>query len=251
MRTIFVDVFIAIALIAVINFFTPAKYSNALDVNQINTAIRQMVIIETQAEVLVDGEITTRKMEAIAIRIRDGMIIAETHATKVPEIDFIHTPFGVFLIEQEIVSEKYFAEGVELELIGRHLDISLFKDPSQDKYRIIPLGNSADLEIGTDVIVIGWSFGKGINIKTGIVSMFVKDEEYDPQGGTIKDIAFMTTAPINPGDSGSPVLASRDGKYEIIGIACSTVQDHGMGFAYYIDWVKMALETIALETSNE
>ncbi|MEA2087721.1 MAG: hypothetical protein U9O91_06440, partial [Candidatus Caldatribacteriota bacterium] len=66
---------------------------------------------------------------------------------------------------------------------------------------------------------------------------------------TIKDIAFMTTAPINPGDSGSPVLASRDGKYEIIGIACSTVQDHGMGFAYYISWVKMALETIVKETS--
>ena len=250
MRTIVIDTIIAIFLIIAINIFTPAKYSNALDVQQINNVIRQMVVIETQANVLVKGEVQTRKMEAIAIRIRDGFILAETHATKVPDIALIPTPFGMFVIHQKVISEKFFAEGVEIELIGRHLDVSLFKDPSKDKYPIVPLGNSDDLEIGTDIIVVGWSHGNGINVKTGIVSMFVIDTQFDPKGGTIKDVAFMTTTPVNSGDSGSPALANRDGKYEIVGIVCSKARDHGLGFAYYSNWVQSVIQKI-LETSNE
>jgi S1-C subfamily serine protease len=275
MRSIVVDVFIAI-LIVLISFtwtLIPAKqkqnlfcfqckrqmpiqkYENALDVEQINTVMRQMTVITTKAEVIIEGDLgenpKTREteMEAIAIYISDKYIVAETHATQVSNEKIIRTPFGMFFLQQKVVSEKFFIDDREIQLIGRHRDISLFEDTEPYTGKIIPFGNSDELEIGTRVIIVGWSLGKGINTKDGIVSMFITDDQFNPPGDTIKDISFMLTVPVNPGDSGSPVLAIRGGKYEIVGLTCAMGVGNGLGFAFYGNFVKDSVKLI-METSN-
>lgn len=218
------------------------KYDTTLDGDQIRAVIETMRVIEIRGEVYRFGREEATSSRAISIAIGRNLIVAETHATQIPTTKIARTPFGMAYIQQDVLEERFFIDDIEIELVGRYKDISLFRTPFEMDF--VPLGDSDLLEVGTRVIAVGWSFGRGINVKDGIVSMFVIDDQFDPPNGTIKDISFMMTAPVNPGDSGSPVLAERNGRYEIVGLSCATVQDHGLGFAYKINFIKEALKII-------
>ena len=222
------------------------KYASSHNISQIQAVKNTMVVIETRGKVVRYSQERDYEMEGISIAIGDGLLLAETHATKIPERKIIRGPFGYIMMEQEVLEEKFYVADVEVKLVGRHKDISLFQAPFSERYAPIPIGNSDDLDIGTDILVVGWSFGRGINVKGGIVSRFVVSSLYDPPGGTIKDISFMISAPVNPGDSGSPVLAwnNHSRRYEIVGLVCSMIRDHGLGFAYTSNFVLEAISKI-------
>jgi len=61
-----------------------------------------------------------------------------------------------------------------------------------------------------------------------------------------KENAFMISRSLAPGDSGSPVIAIRDGKYEIVGLAQGLIREGGgagvIGFAIKISVVKKILK---------
>ena len=93
------------------------------------------------------------------------------------------------------------------------------------------LGNSSNLEVGDTVIAIGNPFGLSDAMTTGIVSGIGRSIPISVGGFSIPN-AIQTDAPVNPGDSGGPLLNTRG---EVIGmntaILSGTNTLSGIGFA--------------------
>jgi S1-C subfamily serine protease len=93
------------------------------------------------------------------------------------------------------------------------------------------LGNSSNLEVGDTVIAIGNPFGLSDTITTGMVSGTGRSIPISVGGFSIPN-TIQTNAPVNPGDSGGPLLNTRG---ETIGmntaILSGTHTFSGIGFA--------------------
>ena len=85
------------------------------------------------------------------------------------------------------------------------------------------IGTKSELELGDIVYIIGNPLYRGLNLRDGIVS---SKSQYYAKKGISKEEYFTTSLPISPGDSGCPVIALRDGKIELIGLAQSVLKDN-------------------------
>jgi serine protease Do len=94
-----------------------------------------------------------------------------------------------------------------------------------------PIGSSAGLVIGQEVIAIGTPLGEFTNtVTTGIVSAL--DRSIDVQGEHLSGL-IQTDAALNPGNSGGPLL---DASGKVVGIATATTSSaEGISFAIPID----------------
>lgn len=103
------------------------------------------------------------------------------------------------------------------------------------KFRALPLGSVANVEVGSRVAVIGSPLGLEGTLSEGIVSA------KRTLGG---DEAWLQiTAPISPGSSGSPVL---NAKGEVIGVATLHLRgSQALNFAAPSDAVKRLIEEAA------
>ena len=141
-----------------------------------------------------------------------------------------------------------FADGnqVEAEVRGYdpEADVALLKvDPDGLTLRPLPLGSSADVEVGTPVAAIGSPFDERQSLSVGVVSAVNRSipglTAYKISG------AIQTDAAINPGNSGGP-LVDADGK--VIGInqqiRSASGGGEGVGFAVPIDVAKRSLEQL-------
>jgi S1-C subfamily serine protease len=110
----------------------------------------------------------------------------------------------------------------------------LTKTPS--KLRPIPLGTSADLQVGQAVLAIGNPFGLDQTLTTGVVSALGREI----QSVTRRRIngVIQTDAAINPGNSGGPLL---DSAGRLIGVNTAIQSPSGasagIGFAVPVDTV--------------
>jgi S1-C subfamily serine protease len=141
-----------------------------------------------------------------------------------------------------------FADGNQVEAQVRgydpESDIALLKvDPKGLTLRPLPLGSSADVEVGTPVAAIGSPFSERQSLSVGVVSAV----DRSITGLTAFQIAgaIQTDAAINPGNSGGP-LVDADGK--VIGInqqiKTNSGGGEGVGFAVPVDVAKRALEQL-------
>ena len=176
------------------------------------------------------------KMKAIAFPLENNLIVALTHATQFPRERIIFTPLGVISTPLVVEWEKNYLNGKELELVGRENDVSFFR---ADVEPLCKLGDSDKLELGTELSVMGYSFNRDINFKTGVVSVLDTKDEMYKSTTPLKDL-FIHTVPLNPGDSGSPVFAKGYNGMEIVGIANAVSNGVGIGFAIRINVVKEA-----------
>lgn len=106
----------------------------------------------------------------------------------------------------------------------------------KDRLPVLPIGTSADLQVGQKVFAIGNPFGLDQSLTTGVVSALgreIKSQTDLPITGVIQ-----TDAAINPGNSGGPLL---DSAGRLIGvntaIATQTGTYSGIGFAIPVDTV--------------
>lgn len=203
-------------------------------------AYKGLAVIETKA-VLVDetGTEVNREQKGIAILLEDGLVLALSHVTDIPLLNMTRTHFGyVQTMFAEKLSETYAVNGEEVQLIGRKGDISLFRG-NHTEILPYPFGDSSKLEVGDRVAVIGFSFTKVFNFKDGVISFpFIEKDDFDVIGlEMIKEDLIMFSVPINPGDSGSPLIAFRNGKCEVVGIVNAMLQGNGMGLAIPINYV--------------
>jgi len=112
--------------------------------------------------------------------------------------------------------------------------LQLAKTPP--KLRPIPLGTSADLQVGQAVLAIGNPFGLDQTLTTGVVSALGREI----QSVTRRRISgvIQTDAAINPGNSGGPLL---DSAGRLVGVNTAIQSPSGasagIGFAVPVDTV--------------
>jgi len=109
---------------------------------------------------------------------------------------------------------------------------------------VATLGNSAQLQVGQEVLVIGNPLGETETVTNGIVSA-LKRNVSEGQGAPTIQNAIQTDAPINPGNSGGALV---DLQGNVVGIPTLSAIDpefntpaNGVGFAIPINRVKTIL----------
>ena len=121
-------------------------------------------------------------------------------------------------------------------------DIAVIKIDAGDKeLTVAPLGCSADLEVGEDVVVLGNPLGSlGGTLTTGIIS--AKDRIINVDG--IDMVLLQTNAAVNPGNSGGGMFNMAG---ELVGIVNAKISEagiEGLGFAIPIDVAYRIIEDI-------
>ncbi len=100
----------------------------------------------------------------------------------------------------------------------------------------LPIGRSADLQVGQKVLAIGNPFGLDWTLTTGIVSAL--DREFPGEDRRTLRGLIQTDAAINPGNSGGPLL---DSAGRLIGVNTAIFSlsggSAGIGFAVPVDVV--------------
>jgi S1-C subfamily serine protease len=124
-------------------------------------------------------------------------------------------------------------------------DVAILKVKAElGKLTPIPIGSSADLQVGQSVFAIGTPFGLEQTLTTGVISGLGR-QIYALDGNPIDDV-IQTDAAINPGNSGGPLL---DSAGRAIGMNTAIFSpsgaNSGVGFAIPIDSVnRLAPELI-------
>ena len=155
---------------------------------------------------------------------------------------YIVTNFHV--IEDAETVEVSFSnnDSMKAKIVGKDpsTDIALLKvEASSRALRPLPLGDSAEIRVGDDVLAIGNPFGLERSATRGIVSA-VQRPLRAPSGFTI-DQAIQTDAALNRGNSGGPLMSAQG---QVIGVnsAIETATDGqgnvGIGFAVPISTVR-------------
>lgn len=169
----------------------------------------------------------------------------------------IETPEGVFTQSAKVISRLFFlvdrnkklVASLNLLYVVHEKDIALYELPPGLTLPSFPyeIGDSDELKEGNFVYIVGHPLGSGINIRDGIVSALRW------QGGEIsilgaeKDDFFMLNVGVAPGDSGTLILAVRDGQYELIGVASAAIISlNQLGFAVRINVVRDVIEACVI-----
>lgn len=100
----------------------------------------------------------------------------------------------------------------------------------------IPIGTSADLQVGQLAFAIGNPFGLDQSLTSGIISALKRQLPGNLKEGREISNVIQTDAAINPGNSGGPLLDSA-GRLIGINTAGEAPTDIGIGFAIPVDVV--------------
>jgi S1-C subfamily serine protease len=127
-------------------------------------------------------------------------------------------------------------------------DLAIIKiDPGKKLLKVLPLGSSANLEVGQKVLAIGNPYGYEGTLTTGIISSLHRSIR--AEDGKLMDDIIQTDAAINPGNSGGPLLNSLG---EIIGINSAIFSPRntgniGIGFAIPVNTAKQIIPDLIAE----
>jgi len=105
----------------------------------------------------------------------------------------------------------------------------LSTDAPQSEYKPLEIVSSSTLKVGDPVIAVGNPYGLAGSMTTGIVSALGRTITEELTGGYPIANVIQTTTPLNPGNSGGPLLNYQG---QVIGITTAIVSDsQGLGFA--------------------
>ncbi|NIS60920.1 MAG: trypsin-like serine protease [Proteobacteria bacterium] len=208
--------------------------NNPILVNQrlmpIQRIIDSVYFLHTDTEFkLEDGEVITAELDGTGVLILDRYILTVSHAVSHDSLQVeMLTPMGIQRVDApaEKLSEKTSlnlnGSRIRLEEVvkGKEDDIAIFKVPDGFQLNSFPyeIGNSDELQVGDFIYVVGNPMNYGINVREGIVSSMVAPEAIAAVLPRFEN-AFMISNGVNPGDSGTPVIAIRDGKFELVGLS--------------------------------
>jgi len=148
---------------------------------------------------------------------------------------FIITPDGYALTNSHVVSGRtnltattHDGDRIDVETIGDDpaTDLALIRLSARD-LPICALGDSAALRVGQLIIAIGNPLGFESTVSTGVVSALGRSMR--SQHGRLIESVIQHTAPLNPGNSGGPLVDSRG---RVVGVNTAVVfMAQGLGFA--------------------
>lgn len=195
-----------------------------------------------------DGGQKEATLEGTGIVLGHGFILTVAHSLSQDKVK-VMTPAGpVEMPAPDKVSEKTFLEWqgksypLKLILKDKKHDVALLKVPKNLDLPSFPfpIGDSDELQVGNFVYVIGNPLNSGVNVREGIVSALSPPPDISATAPADVD-AFMLSNGLVPGDSGTPVVAIRDGKLELVGISHATIGTTRIGWAIRINSVQHLL----------
>ncbi|QQG45878.1 MAG: trypsin-like peptidase domain-containing protein [Candidatus Niyogibacteria bacterium] len=168
-----------------------------------------------------------RILDGRGLAINEGrLLLTLTHVVKHPPSLQVMTPFGPTIIPAKKISEETFimVGGREYKLDPLYVsadgivEVALFEIPPFLKVPFFPysIGNSNKLSLGNFIYIVGDPASSGVNVREGIVSSLTASEN--------QDTARISNG-IYPGDSGGPVVAIKDGEFELVGLAQYVLMD--------------------------
>lgn len=113
------------------------------------------------------------------------------------------------------------------------------------------IGNSNKINVGDDIFVVGTPLNIDYisTITSGIVSNISRNISFDTSMGNANVKAIQIDAPINPGNSGSPLLNK---KGQVIGIVFVRESElNGIGFAIPINYVMEIVKDIESNSTSK
>jgi S1-C subfamily serine protease len=158
---------------------------------------------------------------------KQGHIVTNSHVVgdaKVVDVTFV---------DGNIYTAKVIASDIYSDIAVLQISQNSSQSQRQLLSYLKPLmfGNSSNLEVADTIITIGNPFGLSDAITTGIVSGIGRSIPISVGAFSIPN-TIQTDAPVNPGDSGGPLLNTRG---EVIGmntaIVSGTDKLYGIGFA--------------------
>jgi S1-C subfamily serine protease len=236
--------------------------SRRMDLSRIVNSVRQIV---TETRFIGEGgEIIRSLTFGTGLILPDNRVLTVAHVVMVNKLtQQLLTPFGVITLvvsEQRAGSETFMVEpeGQKIPLspllISDEDDVAIMSLPMGTKLEsAFPynIGNSDDLRIGNMVYVVGRPLDQDVNVREGIISglrgnALTKEIYANP------DNLFMFSSGIMSGDSGSPIIAIRDGVYEIVGMANGVVaRESRLGCAIRINRVKELLQSVEMRAASK
>ena len=153
--------------------------------------------------------------------------------------DLGHVITNAHVVEGAASAYVRLADGrtYQAELVGADPshDLAVLRIPvTVDRPEPLPIGTSADLQVGQKVFAIGNPFGLDWTLTTGIVSALERELPTE-RGRPIRGL-IQTDAAINPGNSGGPLL---DSAGRLIGVNTAIFSPSGtyagIGFAVPVD----------------
>lgn len=187
----------------------------------------QIVVTETEFRTP-EGETIKRKTEGIGTVLSNRYLLTVDHVVSNYELS-IMTPLGKLVRPAEKLKETtYLKQGDRLTPLKalvreRKADVAFFLLPDGVNLPSFPygIGNSDELQVGNYIYIVGNPLNYGPNVREGIVSAIEAPAAIRQVDANEKN-AFMVSNGLNPGDSGGPVVAIRDGKFELVGLAQGT-----------------------------
>jgi S1-C subfamily serine protease len=156
----------------------------------------------------------------------DGYILTNSHV--------VHnaTQFGVVLNDGKSYEAKLVGEDPSTDLAVIHVDAHGLP--------FSKIGDSANLKVGQLVIAIGNPFGFQSTVSTGVLSALGR--HWRGENGRLIENIIQHSAPLNPGNSGGPLVNSRG---EVIGINMAIIaQAQALCFSIPADTVKWVVSQI-------
>lgn len=229
--------------------------SSRMDLSQVVSSI-VILVTRTKFE-LPDGTQVDREIIGSGVAINDRFILTVEHTVTQNGIE-ISTPIGIFRPSVVKLEEKTYirhgrSEYLLTPLVRNHADdVALFEIPEGIRPPSFPyaVGNSDDLRVGNYVYAVGNPMNLGVNVREGIVSALKAPKEISRIEAKGEN-AFMISNGLSPGDSGTPVIAIRDGRFELVGLSQGTFAGNGrLGWVIRINAIRDLLEN-AREISKE
>ncbi|QQG45965.1 MAG: trypsin-like peptidase domain-containing protein [Candidatus Niyogibacteria bacterium] len=172
-----------------------------------------------------EGKVLNRSLRGTGIALFGKYLLTVEHVVSV-ENAAITTPLGEVALRATKVDERTYLEhggrsyALERLVADKNVDVALFRIPAELRLKSFPyrIGNSDDLQVGNFVYLIGNPMNFGVNVREGIVSSLRAPQAVSLVNSVARN-AFMVSNGLNPGDSGAPVIAIRDGDYELVGLS--------------------------------
>lgn len=240
--------------------------NNPILVNQnhmkIGRIIESVYFLHTDTEFrLEDGKVITAKRDGAGVLIFDKYILTLHHVISQDSLKVaMLTPMEIQSIDvpAEKLSEHTYLKlndnRIRLEEVvsGKEDDIAILKLPDGLHLNSFPykIGNSDELQVGCFIYVIGNPMNCGINVREGIVSSMKAPEAIASILPRFES-AFMISNGVNPGDSGTPVIAIRDGQYELVGLSQGVFSNaQNLSWAVKINSIMNKLKYAREKTEN-
>lgn len=208
-----------------------------MSVAQISALVADSVVEITTSSVMYDGFYG----QQIVSGAGSGVIIGR--AEEDSELYYIVTNHHVIDGAEKIYLRLRNGNEYACKLIGSDIisDIAILEISSKEVLTVAHLGNSDNLLVGEEVVVIGNPLGQlGGTVTNGIISALERKVKVDELDMTL----LQTNAAISPGNSGGGMFNTAGELIGIINAKSSAESAEGLGFAIPVNYAETIIKDI-------